>query len=59
MKRCRNRRNGVRGGLGHLGHFGDLGAQIVAPKWLFLGGLASDDGIDVIFGTKGFLLGEF
>ena len=38
-----------------LGHSGDLGAQIVAPKWLFLGGLASDDGIDVIFGIQGVL----
>ena len=32
-----------------LGYFGDLGAQAVALKWLFLGGLVSDDGIDTIF----------
>ena len=38
-----------------LGYSGDLGAQTVAPKWLFLGGLASDDGIDVIFEIQGVL----
>ena len=38
-----------------LGYSGDLGAQAVAPKWLLLGGLASDDGIDIVFEIQGVL----
>ena len=38
-----------------LGYSGDLGAQAVAPKWLLLGGLASDDGIDIVFEIPGVL----
>ena len=38
-----------------LGYSGDLGAQAVAPKWLLLGGLASDDGIDIVFKIQGVL----
>ena len=34
----------------------DLGAQIVAPKWLFLSGLVSGDGIDLILEFRGVLL---
>ena len=35
-----------------LGYSSDLGAQTVAPKWLFLGGLASNNGIDTVFGIQ-------
>ena len=38
-----------------LRHPGDLGTQAVAPKRLFLGGLASDDGIDIVFEIPGVL----
>ena len=33
----------------------DLGAQAVAPKCKLLGGLASDDGIDIVFKIQGVL----
>ena len=38
-----------------LRHPDDLGARAVAPKWLLLGGLASDDGIDIVFEIQGVL----
>ena len=38
-----------------LRHPDDLGAQAVAPKWLLRGGLASDDGIDIVFEIQGVL----
>lgn len=44
-------------GRWRLGYFGDLGAQTGAPKWLLLGGLASDDGIDIVFEIQGVLTG--
>ena len=42
-------------GRWRLGYSGDLGAQAVAPKWQLLGGLASDDGIDIVFEIQGVL----
>ena len=41
--------------ISEMGLTEDLGAQAVAPKWLLLGGFASDDGINIVFEIQGVL----